>query len=83
MPIDAYIQSLSERYAACGATEHTHRPALQNLLQTLLPDLTVMNEPAKRDCGMPGFTPLRKNHELYHVGVPIAYIEAKDILGGA
>jgi len=72
MPIKKYIEKLNEKYITGGATEHTHRPALQNLLEVLLPHLTVLNEPVRLDCGAPDYIILRKD-------IPVAFIEAKDI----
>jgi len=80
-PIDTYIKSLSARPKDSDATEHTHRPALQNLLEALLPDLTIINEPKRQACGMPDFKLLR-NRKLIGSGVPVAYIETKNLDDG-
>ena len=75
MPIANYLKSLEQKHGAGGATEHTHRPALQNLLEALLPRLTVSNEPARQACGAPDFILLRK-------GTPVAFVETKNIGDG-
>lgn len=79
MNVKEYIGELQKQYATGVAREHSYRPALQNLLATMLPQLIVTNEPARIDCGAPDYI-LSKN------GVPIAFVEAKDIddsdLGG-
>ncbi|MDR1841777.1 MAG: N-6 DNA methylase [Holophagales bacterium] len=78
MSLKKYIETLSETIGSEMATEHSYRPALLGLLGEMLPDLTVINEPARQKCGMPDITLLRKR-ELFHGGIPQAYIETKDI----
>ena len=70
--IRSYLKSLSDAYAKGDATEHTHRPALQTLLQAMLPGINVTNEPKQIECGAPDFV-------LSHNNVPRGYIEAKDL----
>ncbi len=71
-PIQIYLNELQIALNAGNATEHTHRPALQNLLCTLLPDHRITNEPRRIACGSPDF-------EIAKDNVPVGYIEAKDI----
>ena len=71
-PIHAYLQTISTHLQAGNATEHTHRPALQNLLNTLLPTYRITNEPRRIACGAPDF-------EIAHGVEPIGHIEAKDV----
>jgi len=52
--------------------EALYRPALQNLLASLLPHMTVSNEPTRRECGAPDYI-IQRN------GLPAAFVEAKDI----
>lgn len=72
---------IQRQFATGVAREHTYRPALQQLLATMLPHLTVSNEPARQACGAPDYILQRKEDNI-----PIAFIEAKDIgdsdLGG-
>lgn len=68
-----YIKELNEQYKTGKATEHSYRPALKELLQTLLPELTVINEPRRYDFGAPDYILLRQD-------VPMAFIEAKDFV---
>ena len=67
-----YLKSLSGAYAKGDATEHTYRPALQTLLQAVLPGTNVTNEPKQIECGAPDFVLSQNN-------IPRGYIEAKDI----
>lgn len=67
-----YLKSLSGAYAKGDATEHTYRPALQTLLQAVLPGTNITNEPKQIECGAPDFV-------LSHNNVPRGYIEAKGI----
>ena len=68
-----YLKSLSDTYATGKATEHTYRPAFQNILEAVLPnDAVVINEPQQIACGAPDFVLTRNN-------IPRGYIEAKDL----
>lgn len=70
--LKSYLKSLSDSYAKGNATEHTYRPAFQNLLQLVLPEANVTNEPKQIECGAPDFV-------LSHNNIPRGYIEAKDL----
>jgi len=70
--IKRYIAELNRLYKAGNATEHSYRPALQNLLSVLISSLQVTNEPKRIACGAPDFIVTRG-------AVPVGYIEAKDI----
>ena len=71
--LKSYLKSLSDSYAKGDATEHTYRPAFQNLLQAVLPpEANVTNEPKQIECGAPDFVLSQHN-------IPRGYIEAKDI----
>lgn len=70
--IQTYLQDIAAHLKAGNATEHTHRPALQNLLNALLPNYHVTNEPRRIACGAPDF-------EIAKGVEPIGHIEAKDI----
>jgi len=72
--LTAYITELNRQFQTGIAREHTYRPALQNLLASFLPHLTVSNEPARQACGAPDFILQRKENNI-----PIAFVEAKDI----
>lgn len=72
MTIEQYIQNIHERYQLGNATEHTFRGDLQNLLESLLPDVKATNEPKRQACGAPDYILTRRD-------IPLGYIEAKDI----
>ena len=72
MNIQGYLDEIRAKYASGQATEHSYRPALQALFESIDPALTVINEPKKSDAGMPDF--------LFQRGdVPLGWAEAKDI----
>ena len=68
-----YIKELNEQYKTGRATEHSYRPALKELLQSLLPKMTVINEPKRYNFGAPDYILMRSD-------VPVAFIEAKDFV---
>ena len=73
MEIAEYIKSVNEKFRAGNATEHSYRGVLEQLMKAILPNLIITNEPKRVKCGAPDYIVSRKN------GVPIFYIEAKDI----
>jgi predicted helicase len=72
--IQNYIEKISQRYKSGIATEHTYRGDLQNLLESLLPDIAITNEPRRIKCGAPDLILTRKNNSF-----DIGWIEAKNI----
>ena len=62
-------------YRTGKATEHSYRPALQNLLEHITEGLTITNEPKRIACGAPDYIITRGE-------APLGYIEAKDITIG-
>jgi len=72
MTIESYIDNLNQRYTLGNATEHTFRGDLQQLLETLLPEIRATNEPKRQSCGAPDYILTKKE-------IPIGFIEAKDI----
>ena len=73
MDIKEYISIINQKFRAGNATEHTYRGTLEQLMQTLLPKLRIVNEPKREKCGAPDYIASRKD------GIPVFYIEAKDI----
>lgn len=73
MTVTEYIKELNAQYKTGKATEHSYRPALKELLQSLLPKMTVINEPRRYDFGAPDYILMRKD-------APVAFIEAKDFV---
>ncbi len=72
MTIQEYIAKVSDRYQSGITTEHSFRGDLQNLLESLLPEVMVTNEPKHIACGAPDYILTRKE-------IPVGYIEAKDL----
>ncbi|MCX6248537.1 MAG: N-6 DNA methylase [Bacteroidetes bacterium] len=72
MTIQEYVSKINTRYTSGISTEHSYRGDLQNLLESLVPDVMVTNEPSRVACGAPDYIITRKN-------IPVGYIEAKDI----
>src|SRR5690554_1945967 len=72
MTIHNYIDNLNQRYTLGNATEHTFRGDLQNLLETLVPEIRATNEPKRQACGAPDYILTKRD-------IPVGFIEAKDI----
>lgn len=71
--LKAYLADIESAHKAGNATEHTHRPALKTLLETLAgDDIRATNEPKRENCGAPDFIVTRGV-------VPLGYVEAKDV----
>lgn len=70
--IATYLDQVRGKFASGHATEHSYRPALQSLFESIDPTLTVINEPKKSEAGMPDFL-FERN------GVPFGWAEAKDV----
>jgi len=70
-PIKIYSQEISRIYQGGDATEHSYRPALKQLIQSL-GDVIATNEPKRVACGAPDFVVKQRECEIGH-------IEAKDI----
>lgn len=68
----AYLRQVEAALKAGNATEHTHRPALKTLIESLRSQITATNEPQRIACGAPDFI-------ITHRDVPLGYIEAKDV----
>jgi hypothetical protein len=75
-PIDIYRRQIQRELQAGNATEHTHRPALKSLIETLVPGVTATNEPRRGECGAPDYVISKKSP---HGPVTLGYIEAKDV----
>ena len=73
-PLGEYLRKLERALKRGDATEHTHRPALKELLEALDDKIIVTNEPKRSECGAPDYVVSRKRDQL-----SLGYIEAKDI----
>lgn len=69
-----YLQQLEAAHRAGNDTEHTHRPALKQLLESLDLRITAVNEPKRSACGAPDFLITRNSD-----GLALGNLEAKDI----
>ncbi|MGN6691209.1 MAG: N-6 DNA methylase [Sphingopyxis sp.] len=72
MDIATYLDEVRAQFDSGHATEHSYRPALYKLFQSIDPAITVVNEPKRGDAGMVDFLFERD-------GVPFGWAEAKDI----
>jgi predicted helicase len=72
MTIEQYISNINNRYKAGNATEHTFRGYLQQLIESIVPEISATNEPKRQSCGAPDYILTKKEIE-------IGYVEAKDI----
>ncbi len=72
MTITQYLDNINKRYRLGNATEHTFRGDLQQLLESLVPDIRATNEPKRQSCGAPDYILTKKE-------IPVGFIEAKDI----
>lgn len=70
--ISNYLKKIEKAYAAGNATEHTHRPALKELIESMAFGITATNEPRRVKCGAPDFI-ITKGPS------PLGYVECKDI----
>ena len=55
MTITQYIKNINQRYKTGISREHAYRGDLQNLMEGMLKNVLVTNEPARIACGAPDF----------------------------
>ncbi|WP_428235489.1 type ISP restriction/modification enzyme [Gracilimonas sp.] len=72
MTVQDYVEELNRRYKSGYSREHSYRGDLQTLLESILPDILVTNEPKRSEVGAPDYILTKKN-------IPVGYVEAKDI----
>jgi hypothetical protein len=73
-PLAEYLRKLERALERGDATEHTHRPALQELLEALDTTVAATNEPRRSACGAPDYVISRRRDRL-----SLGYVEAKDL----
>lgn len=73
--IKEFIEAISRELATGRATEHTYRPAIKKLLQSLDPTISAINEPKQSEHGAPDFAIVASKNNDKKLG----YGEAKDI----
>ncbi|MEE8413766.1 MAG: N-6 DNA methylase, partial [Dehalococcoidales bacterium] len=67
-----YLYNIEKKLTIGDATEHSHRSALESLIEAMIQGVTATNEPKRIECGAPDYV-IRKGPVI------IGYIEAKDI----
>ncbi|MDR1337484.1 MAG: N-6 DNA methylase [Rickettsiales bacterium] len=67
-----YISAIEREWKTGEANEHTYRPHLKKLLESLNPDIIAINEPTRGTFGAPDFVIKLKD-------VAVGYIETKGI----
>ncbi len=72
MPITTFLTSVETLLNQGNATEHSYRPALKTLLETVLVGYTATNEPQHAAYGAPDFV-------VHQHTTPIGHVEAKNI----
>ena len=72
MTLEQYIESVNAKYKLGNATEHTFRGLLEQLIESIVPEIKATNEPKRIKCGAPDYILTKKEIE-------VGYIEAKDI----
>ena len=72
--ITDYLRRIEAARRLGNDTEHTHRPALQSLLESLSDLIDVTNEPKRIACGAPDLVVTRRQD-----GLILGYAEAKDV----
>ena len=70
-----YLNGLQTNLKLGNATEHTHRPVLKTLLESVGDSVTATNEPRRIECGAPDFVVTKAIQNQLTVG----YVEAKDV----
>src|SRR5271166_182111 len=73
-PLAQYLRKLERALKRGDATEHTHRPALKELIEALDPNVVCTNEPKRSQCGAPDYVVSRRRDQI-----TIGNMEAKDI----
>lgn len=64
MTVSEYLQSINNRYKLGHATEHTFRGDLQQLIESIVPDISATNEPKRQACGAPDYILTNKRRFL-------------------
>lgn len=74
VPLTEYLRKLERALRRGNATEHTHRPALKELLEALDDRIVATNEPKRSACGAPDYEISRRRD-----GLKLGHVEAKDV----
>ena len=79
MTIEQYIANINQRYKLGNATEHTFRGTLEQLIESIVPEIRATNEPKRQSCGAPDYILTKKDNLSRLGGIPVGFIEAKNI----
>ena len=72
MPVTTFLHQIEALLKAENATEHSYRPALAQLFNTVLAPAQAINEPRHKQYGAPDFV-------IQQGSSPIGHVEAKDV----
>ncbi len=75
--IQTYLNQIERAYSRNDATEHTHRPFLKTLVESIQSGVTATNEPKRIACGAPDY--IITKGTIAQGEIPLGYIEAKDV----
>jgi hypothetical protein len=75
--IQTYLNQIERAYIRGDAAEHTHRPYLKNLVESIQSGITATNEPKRIACGAPDY--IITKGTIAQGEIPLGYIEAKDV----
>ncbi len=71
-PFETYLEKIKKNLAHGDATEHTHRSAFKELLESVGQGIIATNEPTRILCGAPDFNITKGK-------VPLGHVETKDV----
>lgn len=73
MSVSNYLDKVAKHYNSGHATEHTYRGDFAELINTLVSNIHITNEPSNvTNCGNPDYVITRNK-------IPVGFIEAKDL----
>lgn len=70
-PLLDYVRKLERALKRGNSTEHTHRPALKELLESLNDKIIATNEPKRSDCGAPDYVISRSLRPRASTAAPV------------
>lgn len=73
--VEKYINQLLLELATGNALEHSYRPALKNLFESIDPSIRAVNEPSRSEHGAPDFAFYKNTNNNLVLG----YVETKDL----
>ncbi|MCH8488558.1 MAG: N-6 DNA methylase [Oceanicaulis sp.] len=79
--IAAYFEAIAATYRGGQATEHSYRPALYELFNSLSEKITLINEPKRGSFGAPDFVFMDGDVEVGHCEAKDVGVELKSLKG--